>query len=140
LSATPSAAPSRGSTRCDWGELRLWSEPGPFAALVAVIRGDPPEGLHDTLRNALSHIHAERHHALESFNGDSGGFGDVEAQLRELVALGEHAAPRVTRGRVVLLGWLLLLLLLAGHGSRGGGTDQRLWEGIWSGCEPSQEL
>ena len=24
------------------GELRLWSEPGPFAALVAVIRGDPP--------------------------------------------------------------------------------------------------
>ena len=111
------------------GELRLWSEPGPFAALVAVIRGDPPEGLHDTLRNALSHIHAERHHALESFNGDSGGFGDVEAQLRELVALGEHAAPRVTRGRVVLLGWLLLLLLLAGAWVAWWWYDQRLWEG-----------
>jgi len=111
------------------GELRLWSEPGPFAALVAVIRGDPPEGLHDTLRNALSHIHAERHHALESFNGDSDGFGDVEAQLRELVALGEHAAPRVTRGRVVLLGWLLLLLLLAGAWVAWWWYDQRLWEG-----------
>ena len=110
------------------GELRLWSEPGPFAALVAVIRGDPPEGLHDTLRNALSHIHAERHHALESFNGDSGGFGDVEAQLRELVALGEHAASRVTRGRVVLLGWLLLLLL-AGAWVAWWWYDQRLWEG-----------
>jgi len=80
------------------------------------------------LRNALSHIHAERHHALESFNGDSGGFGDVEAQLRELVALGEHAAPRVTRGRVILLG------------SRGGGTTSTSGRGIWSGCETSQEL
>ena len=32
------------------GELWLWSEPGPFATLVAVIRGNPPEGLHETLR------------------------------------------------------------------------------------------
>jgi outer membrane protein OmpA-like peptidoglycan-associated protein len=111
------------------GELRLWSEPGPFAALVAVIRGDPPEGLHDTLRNALSRIHAERHHALESFNGDSAGFGDVEARLRELVTLGEHAPPRVTRGRVVLLGWLLLLLLFAAAWGAWWWYDQQLWEG-----------
>jgi hypothetical protein len=44
------------------------------------------------------------------------------------VALGEHAAPRVTRGRVILLG------------SRGGGTTSTSGRGIWSGCEPSQEL
>ncbi len=111
------------------GELRLWSEPGPFATLVAVIRGDPPEGLHDTLRNALSRIHAERHHALESFNGDSAGFGDVEAQLRELVALGEQEAPRFTRGRVILLGWLLLLLLLAAVWGAWWWYNQQLWEG-----------
>ena len=111
------------------GELRLWSEPGPFAALVSVIRGDPPEGLHDTLRNALSRIHAERHHALESFNGDSAGFGDVEAQLRELVALGEHEAPRFTRGRVILLGWLVLLLLLAAGWGAWWWYHQQLWEG-----------
>jgi outer membrane protein OmpA-like peptidoglycan-associated protein len=111
------------------GELRLWSESGPFAALVAVIRGDPPEGLHDTLRNALSRIHAERYHALESFNGDSAGFGDVEAQLRELVALGEHVAPPVTRGRVILLGWLLLLLLLAAAWAAWWWYDQQRWDG-----------
>ena len=48
-----------------------------------------------TMRNTLSRIHAERHHALESFDGDSAGLGDVEARLRDLVALGEHAPPRV---------------------------------------------
>ena len=111
------------------GELRLWSELGPFAALVTVIRGDPPEELHDKLRKALSRIHAERHHALENFNGDSAGFGDVEAQLRELVALGEHAPPRVTRGRVILLGWLSLLLLLAAAWGAWWWYHQRLWEG-----------
>ena len=96
------------------GELRLWSEPGPFAALVAVIRGDPPEGLHDAMRNTLSRIHAERHHALESFNGDSSGLGDVEARLRELVALGAHERPRTSVARVIVLGSLLFLLILAG--------------------------
>ncbi len=82
-----SGAEHQGLDSVRLGELRLWSEPGPFAALVAVIRGDPPEGLHDTMRNTLSRIHAERHHALESFDGDSAGLGDVEARLSELVCL-----------------------------------------------------
>src|SRR4051794_15685050 len=55
------------------GELRLWSEPGAFATLVAVIRGNPPEELRDTLRSVLARIHAERHQALEDFDGDSSG-------------------------------------------------------------------
>ena len=42
-----------------FGELRLWSEVGPFATLVAVIRGNPPEELHEILRDRLLHIHAE---------------------------------------------------------------------------------
>ena len=111
------------------GELRLWSEPGPFAALVAVIRGDPPEGLHDAMRNTLSRIHAERHHALEDFSGDSSGLGDVEARLRELVALGAHEPPRARLGRVILLALLLLLLLSAGAWMAWRWYDQQLWEG-----------
>ena len=109
-----SGAEHQGLDSVRLGELRLWSEPGPFAALVAVIRGDPPEGLHETMRNTLSRIHAERHHALESFDGDSAGLGDVEARLRDLVALGEHAPPRVGLARLVVLGLLLLLLTVAG--------------------------
>ena len=42
-----SGAEHQGLDSVQLGELRLWSEPGPFAVLVAVIRGDPPEGLHD---------------------------------------------------------------------------------------------
>ncbi len=110
------------------GDLRLWSEPGPFAALVAVIRGDPPEGLHDAMRNTLSRIHAERHHALESFDGDSAGLGDVEASLRELVALGAHESPRTRLGRVIVVCSLLLLLILAAAWTAWWWYNQQLWQ------------
>lgn len=123
-----SGAEHQGLDQLRLGELRLWSEPGPFAALVAVIRGDPPEGLHDTLRNTLSRIHAERHHALESFDGDSSGLADVEARLRDLVALGEHAPPRVSLARVVVLGFLLLMLILAGAWAASWWHTQQLWQ------------
>ena len=111
------------------GELRLWSEPGPFAALIAVIRGDPPEGLHETMRNALSRIHAERYHLLESFNGDSAGLGDIAAELQELVALGEHAPPRVGLARAAVLALLLFVLILAGTWAAWWWHNQQLWEG-----------
>jgi outer membrane protein OmpA-like peptidoglycan-associated protein len=124
-----SGAEYQGLDSLQLGELRLWSEPGPFAALVVVIRGDPPEGLHDTMRDTLSRIHAERHHALESFNGDSEGLGDVEARLSELVALGEHAPPRSRLGRVILLGFLFLPLIAAGAWAAWWWHNQRLWEG-----------
>jgi outer membrane protein OmpA-like peptidoglycan-associated protein len=124
-----SGAEHQGVDSVQLGELRLWSEPGPFALLVVVIRGDPPEGLHDTIRNTLSRIHAERYHALESFNGDSEGLGDVEARLRELVALGEHAQPRASVARVIVLGSLSLLLLGAVAWGAWWWHNHRLWEG-----------
>jgi len=124
-----SGAEHQGVDSVQLGELRLWSEPGPFALLVAVIRGDPPEGLHETMRNTLSRIHAERYHALESFNGDSAGLGDVEARLRELVALGEHAAPRTLVARVLILGSLSLLLIGAVAWGAWWWHNQQLWKG-----------
>jgi outer membrane protein OmpA-like peptidoglycan-associated protein len=124
-----SGAEHQGVDSVRLGELRLWSEPGPFALLVTVIRGDPPEGLHDTMRNTLSRIHAERHHALENFNGDSEGLGDVDARLRELVALGEHAPPRVGLARFAFWGLVLLLLILAGTWAAWWWNNQRLWSG-----------
>jgi outer membrane protein OmpA-like peptidoglycan-associated protein len=123
-----SGAEHQGVDSVQLGELRLWSEPGPFALLVAVIRGDPPEGLHDTLRDTLTRIHAERYHALESFNGDSEGLGDVEARLRELV-VGEHAPPSSSLGRAVILGSLALLLIIAGAWAAWWWHNQQLWQG-----------
>lgn len=73
------------------GELTLWSERGPHATLVAVIRGTPPEELHETLRNVLSQIHDERRQALENFDGDSSGLADVAAHLTECAELRQTA-------------------------------------------------
>ncbi|MGO8917727.1 MAG: OmpA family protein [Stellaceae bacterium] len=126
------------------GELRLWSEQGPFATLVAVIRGNPPEELHETLRSVLTRIHAEHRQKLESFDGDSSGFADVEAYLSECAALRQQA-PRSARAGfpwlVSLVGLLLLGLAVAG-GLRWWHNDQlrqveerfrqgeqRLWDG-----------
>jgi OOP family OmpA-OmpF porin len=118
-----SGAEHQGLDTARLGELWLWSEPGPFATLVAVIRGNPPEGLHEALRSVLSRIHDERRHALESFDGDSSGFADVEANLRDCVALGQRAPQSAERGFpwfVALAG--LVLLAAAGLGG------WRLWQ------------
>jgi outer membrane protein OmpA-like peptidoglycan-associated protein len=111
------------------GELRLWSEAGPFATLVAMIRGNPPEGLHEELRNVLSLIHAERSQALESFDGDSSGFADVEANLTECVALRQKAQQTTQTGFpwLVALAGVVLLLLAGGWGFRWW-QGERLWE------------
>jgi outer membrane protein OmpA-like peptidoglycan-associated protein len=96
------------------GELLLWSEPGPFASLVAVIRGNPPESLHNTLREVLTRIHAEHGRALEKFDGDSSPFLDVEAQLAELVRLRQEADQRGRPRFPWLLVPLVVALLFAG--------------------------
>jgi outer membrane protein OmpA-like peptidoglycan-associated protein len=117
------------------GELILWSEPGPFATLVAVIRGNPPEELHERLRDVLARIHAERHQALEDFAGDSSGFADIEAHLTECAALKQRAPQRARGGfpwLVALIG--LILLMLAGatgwqwwQNQRIDAAEQRRW-------------
>ena len=124
-----SGAEQQGLDTARLGELWLWSEPGPVATLAAVIRGNPPEGLHETLRGVLSRIHDERRHALESFDGDSSHFADVEANLRECVALGQHAPQAAERGfpwLAALVG--LVLLALAGAGGVRWWQNERAWE------------
>jgi outer membrane protein OmpA-like peptidoglycan-associated protein len=124
-----SGAEHQGLDTVRLGELWLWSEPGPFATLVAVIRGNPPEGLHEQLRSVLSRIHEERPHALENFNGDSSSFADVEAHLSECATLGQRAPRTAERGfpwLVALVG--LILLALAGLGGFRWWQNERAWE------------
>ena len=110
------------------GELRLWSERGPFATLVAVIRGNPPEELHEKFRSVLLLIHAERHEALEKFDGDSSGLADVEAALAQCVQLRQEAQ----RSKQTGFGWLfaLIAIVLVGLAAKWGYQwwhDERRW-------------
>jgi OOP family OmpA-OmpF porin len=111
------------------GELLLWTEQGTSALLVAVIRGTPPESLHQVLRNTLSRIHAERGQALEAFDGDSAPFADLSAQLAECVQQ-RQLTPAAHHRRVP---WLLVLALLAALGFaldawQRARHDDALWE------------
>jgi OOP family OmpA-OmpF porin len=98
------------------GDLRLWCEVGPFAMLVAVIRGNPPEELRESLRNVLSRIHEERRQALESFDGDSSGLADVAAHLADCTALRQQGARASKRG----FPWLVFLVAFLFVGMAGG--------------------
>ena len=100
-----------------FGELRLWSEVGQFATLVAVIRGNPPEGLHEHIRDALLHVHRDYPAALEQFDGDSSRLAGIETQLRSCVELKQDDSsegfPWLAAAAIVLVsaalgGWYYL--------------------------------
>jgi outer membrane protein OmpA-like peptidoglycan-associated protein len=94
------------------GDLLLWCEEGPFAFLAAVIRGNPPESLHATLRETLTDIHDQFRSPLEEFQGDSATLGDLVTPLQR--DLRQQERPREKQ----LSPWLwilpLVLFLLAG--------------------------
>ncbi|WP_202379677.1 OmpA family protein [Mesorhizobium sp. 131-2-5] len=95
-----------------FGDLRLWSEVGQFATLVAVIRGNPPEELHEIIRDVLVRIHQECSQALEDFDGDSSLLAGVEAQLQTCVELKQEESNQGFPWLVVVA--VLVLLLPAG--------------------------
>ncbi|MFT2215083.1 OmpA family protein [Rhizobium giardinii] len=95
-----------------FGELRLWSEVGPFATLVAVIRGNPPEELHEIVRDVLLRIHDEYSQALEQFDGDGSPLAGIETQLQTCVELKQEDSNQGFPWLVVAA--VLLVLIPAG--------------------------
>ena len=65
--------------RC--GEHTIWIEHGPSAVLASVIRGQPPNGLHNQLCETLENIHVNWSEELANFNGDTGPFEAAEPVL-----------------------------------------------------------
>ncbi|MEP6470792.1 MAG: OmpA family protein [Acidobacteriota bacterium] len=56
------------------GELSVWVEQGPLAALAAVIRGNAPKDLRGVFTDAIEKIHLESAGALQAFEGDAAPF------------------------------------------------------------------
>jgi OOP family OmpA-OmpF porin len=64
------------------GDLTVWIEPGPHALIAAVIRGIPPADLREVLRDLNETIHLRFHDELETYEGDSAPFEQVQPLLR----------------------------------------------------------
>ena len=75
-------------------------------------------------------MHVERHAALESFDGDSSGFADIEAELRECLIGQQQPRPRPARfGRLIFIAWLVVMLAIAGAFGWRWWDSGRLWQG-----------
>ena len=68
------------------GDLNCWVEQGPKALLVAVIRGNAPQGYRMKLREVLERVHAIYGRRLDAFNGDVSGFDPAADLLAESFA------------------------------------------------------
>ena len=109
-----------------FGDLRVWIEPGPHAFLAAVIRGHPPEALRLTLREALEGVHRIFGPAFERFDGDSSAFDDAQGYLAPCLdaRYRERVQARPKHYFSVALG---LLLTAAAGWAWVGFLDQRRW-------------
>lgn len=63
------------------GELVVWVEEGPRAAIAAVVSGVAPIELRDGMQNALERIHSSLSGQLEAFAGDTAPFADAVSEL-----------------------------------------------------------
>ena len=77
------------------GEFNCWVEQGPKALLVAVIRGNAPQGYRVKLREVLERVHAIYGRRLDEFSGDASGFDPAADLLAESFASQrrQHALP-----------------------------------------------
>ncbi|MEP7383070.1 MAG: hypothetical protein ABI910_15375 [Gemmatimonadota bacterium] len=94
------------------GDLTVWVESGPGAILSAVIRGQPPVSLRETLAQASEEVHLAHAADLERFRGSGLAFEVREGILeRCLVAQAQEA-----RGRGHWRTWLMGAVVLAAIG------------------------
>lgn len=63
------------------GELVVWVEEGPHAAIAAVVRGIAPLELRNAMQDALERIHRELSAQLEGFAGDTTAFAAAAHEL-----------------------------------------------------------
>ena len=100
------------------GELTVWIEQGPQALMAAVIRGNPPQELHEVFQQALESIHVEYTSALGQFAGDASSFETSRAHLEDCL----QAQFQGSSSKPSFVLWGLLGLVCAGL----------LWWGVWA--------
>ena len=92
------------------GELDVWVETGPCAALALVIRGQAPEEFRQTLVDTLEAIHLDEALALGSFKGDATLFQPVRPLLEECLKtqFAEQGHRAMSPQMLIVLGVVVL--------------------------------
>lgn len=64
------------------GETNLWIEEGPYAVIAAVVEGNPPPRLRQTMQEAIEAVHYNHRADLEKFSGETSVFEHTEKFLK----------------------------------------------------------
>ena len=67
------------------GDVSVWIEAGPQAALAAVVRGVPPKNLREALQIRIENIHHEYSKTLATYDGNPGAFDALKPELHEFL-------------------------------------------------------
>ncbi|MBN2208728.1 MAG: OmpA family protein [Candidatus Coatesbacteria bacterium] len=97
------------------GDLTVWIEEGPEAVLAVVIRGEAPQELRSTLRDALESVHLELATELASSDGDMAAFDRSRPHLEDCLV---EARAEPKRKRLALVPSIAVaILVMFGLGS-----------------------
>lgn len=108
------------------GELNVWVDHGPHAALAAVIRGTPDPQFREVMHQVTEQVHRQFRGALADYDGDDAALDDARPVL-ERALLTRRETPS-SRPSPIL--WVLLLAMLAGLGWWGyrAWTAHQVWD------------
>jgi len=90
------------------GDLTVWAESGPGAILAAVIRGQPPLALRETIQQALEEVHLAHADEIERFGATGVPFAIRDGILERCLVSQASESSRSGQWRTVLLGVAVL--------------------------------
>ena len=108
------------------GDFKLWLQHGPLALLAAVVSGQPPPELRQSLSTELETIHRDFGPALQSYTGDVSTMAGVEVNLRRCLRGAEKARVKKSYWKVMVAASLVVLAVAVLVAWRV--RDNRRWE------------
>ncbi len=99
------------------GDYSVWVEPGPFAVIAVVIRGQAPATLKKVLQETIESIHIKQGNDLADFSGDTKAFDAAGPDLRDCLLSqdqGETQAKKISPVLILLAALLVTALTLWG--------------------------
>lgn len=86
------------------GDLTVWAESGPGAIVAAVIRGQPPLTLRETLQGAVEELHLAHAEEIERFGATGVPFAIRDGILERCLVSQASTPARAGQWRTILLG------------------------------------